>query len=351
MKRLVVLIPTYNVATTISRSISGCLLDRHVQLIVVVDGGSTDGTVDIARAAATGSVGQGGSGSVVVVEANITGRANCLNFAARVAAERLEPSGDDEGLVFLHADTVLPSGFGDEIMRTLADARVACGAFRIYTRGVRDGPTFLIRLVGRIANGLNNWRSSWMETPYGDQGLFCRRSVFEATGGYPCVPLMEDSAFVWEARKHGTIPLLEPCVQSFASPQWAAFGALYVMRNYLFLCAWLLGLLSPERLHLFYYPGRQLPASVPYRDLHSSVGHIQVRSQRQSRHRTRRPRASPNKASSDMLLAAPSPARPRRNNSARSLAGSFSGSMPPSMAPSAATSGRSSPATTDSALS
>ena len=286
--RLVILIPSYNVENTIGRALRGCLADPLTSLIVVVDGGSTDSTIEAAHAAATaaddaappGSNSRFASRRVVVVKAppGTSGRANCLNYAARVAADHGDdglPGGADGGsssssdavLVSLHADTVLPEGFGSDVADSLADGNAAVGSFRIYTKGVRDGPTLGGRLVGLIANTLNNVRSVWMETPYGDQALFCTRSCFEAVGGYPPVPLMEDSAFVWAARKHGTVAIAKTCVCSFASPQWAAMGALYVCRNYLFLCAWAIGAVAPEALHRFYYPGRNIPAAIRYADI------------------------------------------------------------------------------------
>ena len=338
--RLAVLIPAYNVAANIERAIRGALADPRTALVVVVDGGSTDGTAEVARACAAcegsdanrrgSDRGGRGRGSgrrhdderrrrrracaappVVVVEAaaGLTGRANCLNLAVCVANDHLQRTpphaaddgdgdaydddgddgdddgdardddddgdgggaydGDDDAYVFLHADTVLPDGFGASVVAALRDGRAACGAFPIYTRGVRDHPSLHVRAFGRLANGLNNLRSSWMEAPYGDQGLCCRRSTFEAVGGFPPLPLMEDSAFVWEARRHGAVRLLGRAVHSFASPQWAAMGMLYVMRNYLFLTLWAAGVASPEWIHRLYYPRRALPRRVPYRKMAS----------------------------------------------------------------------------------
>ena len=111
-----------------------------------------------------------------------------------------------------------------------------------------------------------------MEAPYGDQGLFCRRSTFERVGGFPSVPLMEDSAFCWEARKHGSCCILRDHVQSFASPQWGALGALYVLRNYFLLTMWAIGVLSPEHIHELYYVGRRLPQRIAYSEMACQYG-------------------------------------------------------------------------------
>ena len=56
-------------------------------------------------------------------------------------------------------------------------------------------------------------------------------------------------------------------MNSFASPQWGALGALYVMRNYLFLTLWVVGAASPAWIHRIYYAGRPLPTRWPYADM------------------------------------------------------------------------------------
>ena len=267
-RRVALLIPAYNAAHTIERAIASGLEDPLTSLVVVVACDSNDDTANVASRLARAP--SHAETKVVVVEAApwLRGRANCLNLAARVAAEHLEDDDDDTALVFLHADTALPPSYGQLVIDALADGRAACGAFCIYTVGARDAPSLLGRLVGLAANAANNARSVWMEAPYGDQALFCRRSAFLRVGGFPSVPLMEDSAFVWAARALGEVRIVRgPCVRSFASPQWLRTGPLYAMRNYLILTAWLLGLATPRWLHALYYPGRPMPRALPYSDL------------------------------------------------------------------------------------
>ena len=266
-RRIVVLIPSFNVNPDgLRHTLASCLSDPYVALVVIADGGSTDGTLQAAqKAAATND-------RVTLVEAprGLSGRANCLNLAAAVAADQRDGAASGDGdavLLFLHSDTSLPEGFGLHVVDTMSDARVALGAFGIYTSGMRDGVYGLRgRLFSVLANTLNNWRSAWMETPYGDQALFCRRSTFEAVGGIPPLALMEDSAFVWEARRHGDVAIVRQCVRT-AAGQWSALGPLFVMRNYLFLCAWVLGWVSEAWLHALYYAGRPLPLTPPYREI------------------------------------------------------------------------------------
>ena len=268
---IVVLLPAFNVAATINRALDSAVADLLVALVVVVVGpGCTDATAETAHAYSLQH-----KEKVIVVEAasEVGGRANCSNLAACVAAEALSARGrgaahgEDELLVFLHADTVLPAGFGLSVVEALADGTCAVGAFRIWTKGIRDAKSWRVRLAATFANVLNNVRSRLMETPYGDQALFCRRSTFEAVGGFPSVPLMEDSGFVWLARQRGTVRISDLSVTSFASPQWARFGIVYMMRNYLFLSLWMLGVVTPATLHSFYYAGRPLPKRLLYEEM------------------------------------------------------------------------------------
>lgn len=131
--------------------------------VVVVDGGSTDETVELARSADW-------------VLTGTRGRARQQNAGA-------ERSRGDV-LLFLHADCRLAMGACDQIRRVLADPAVAGGCFcqRI------DAASWRYRIVER-GNLIRVLASGWM---YGDQGLFVRRNVFERLGGFPDVRLMED---------------------------------------------------------------------------------------------------------------------------------------------------------------
>lgn len=91
-------------------------------------------------------------------------------------------------LLFLHADTRLPARWRDELARVQAagDARWGCFRFGLdsnawQARLIEYGVALRVRLL---------------RLPYGDQGLFVRRDVFDAVGGFPAIPLMEDVALV-----------------------------------------------------------------------------------------------------------------------------------------------------------
>lgn len=147
---------------------------------LVVDGGSRDGTADVVRA-------HGGARLVTAPR----GRGSQLNAGARAA------TGDV--LLFLHADTQLPADAGRWIERTLADATVVAGAFRVRT--VADAGRNWLGPLLRIAD----LRSHVTRHPYGDQAPFVRRAAFEQAGGFPDEPLMEDVVLARRLRALGRI--------------------------------------------------------------------------------------------------------------------------------------------------
>jgi GT2 family glycosyltransferase len=100
-------------------------------------------------------------------------------------------------LLFLHADVALPDDAAVWIARTLADPCVVAGAFRVRT--VADAGRNWLGPVLRIAD----LRSHVTRLPYGDQGLFVRRAAFEAVGGFPDEPLMEDVVLARKIRRIG----------------------------------------------------------------------------------------------------------------------------------------------------
>jgi rSAM/selenodomain-associated transferase 2 len=148
--------------------------------VVIVDGGSTDGTVEIVRA----------RGDVKLL-AVPRGRAAQMNAGAGLA------TGDV--LLFLHADVRLPRDAVHWIASALAEPSVVGGAFRTWTveegRGTWLGP--LLHLA--------DLRSRTSSLPYGDQALFVRAEVFRQVGGFPDQPLMEDLELSWRLSEVGRL--------------------------------------------------------------------------------------------------------------------------------------------------
>jgi rSAM/selenodomain-associated transferase 2 len=183
--RLSVVIPALNEADRIVGTIESARAPGVE--IVVVDGGSGDGTRELAL----------GAGARVV--GSPAGRAEQLN-AGILAAH-------GEAIVLLHADTRLPPGFHRAVEIALADDRTTGGAFRLRF----DETTWALRIV--------EWgvrlRVALFGLAYGDQALFARRSALEAIGGVPRVPILEDLDLVKAIRGCGRLAMLElPVVTS-----------------------------------------------------------------------------------------------------------------------------------------
>jgi hypothetical protein len=187
--RISVIVPTLNEEARIGRRLAELAATPGLHEVIVVDGGSADGTVALARAA--------GGARVIAAE---RGRARQQNAGARAA------SGDV--LLFLHADVGLPRDAATWVARALSDAAVVAGAFRTWT--VADGAQRA--WLGPLLH-LADVRSRYSGLPYGDQALFVRTSEFWAVGGFPDVPLMEDLALAQALRRRGRIRVVSAAVE------------------------------------------------------------------------------------------------------------------------------------------
>jgi uncharacterized protein len=191
---LSVIIPTLDEEARLPWTLATVLNEPMVEA-VVVDGGSSDATCRSVE-----------SYGARLVRAR-RGRAHQQNVGAEEAR--------GEHLLFLHADTLLPPGFGPEVCRALGRTGVAGGAFS-FRLDSRRGP---LRWVERGAN----LRSRLFGLPYGDQALFLRAEVFRGLGGFPEQPLLEDLELVWRLRRLGRIVIL-PLPATTSARRWLTGG-------------------------------------------------------------------------------------------------------------------------------
>jgi rSAM/selenodomain-associated transferase 2 len=224
--RISVIIPTLNEAAVIEKTLRGLPRCDDLERIIV-DGGSSDDTAALARPFAD---------KVLVAPA---GRARQMNRGARAAA--------GDVLLFLHADSRLPEDALGSIAKALEVPTVAGGAFDLAI----DSPRWALRLVAAAAN----WRTRLTGVPYGDQGIFVRRSVFEQLGGFPEWPLLEDLEFSRRIKAAGKVVILSQPI-TVSSRRWDKEGVGYTtLRNQIFVLLYFLGV-SPSRLARWYRPIR-----------------------------------------------------------------------------------------------
>jgi rSAM/selenodomain-associated transferase 2/rSAM/selenodomain-associated transferase 1 len=218
-----VVIPALNEEEYIGRAIrSAMTADQGEVEIIVVDGGSSDETVQVARAC----------GATVLESAR--GRARQMNAGAAAACGDI--------LLFLHADSYLPADFAACVHRTLAAPDTIAGAFALRI----EPPSAAMRFYAATTN----LRSRVAGLPYGDQAIFLTRAAFERVGGYPDLPIMEDLELVRRLRRLGHVRIANRTAGTSAR-RWHQGGVLRTsFVNQLLLLAHFAGF-SPRKLFLW----------------------------------------------------------------------------------------------------
>jgi rSAM/selenodomain-associated transferase 2 len=164
------------------------------------------------------------------------GRALQMNAGAAVA--------QGEILIFLHADTKLPSSALKKISQVLEDEKYVGGAFDLRI----DSDRLFLKYIAARAR----LRSRLNKIPYGDQAIFIRKSYFDKIGHFKEIPLMEDVDLMRRIKKKGgKIFILRDRVKTSAR-RWEKEGVLYTtLKNQLLISLYYLGV-GPDKLAKFY---------------------------------------------------------------------------------------------------
>ncbi len=192
---LSLIVPVLDESATLQRRLEALQpLRARGASLVVVDGGSRDETLAIARALA----------DIALVAPR--GRASQMNAGAAACPA--------DALLFLHADSTLPAD-ADALVAAALQGPLAWGRFDVRF----DSDRGALRLVA----GLMNLRSRWTGIATGDQAIFVRDDLFRRVGGYPDLPLMEDIALSRLLKHHGRPACLSERVTTSAR-RWERDG-------------------------------------------------------------------------------------------------------------------------------
>lgn len=219
--KLSIVIPALNEAEILGNTLQS-LKDQPSE-IIVVDGGSKDDTVRVARQYTSH------------VLLSRTGRGIQQDTGAHQAR--------GDVLLFLHADTILPLGYQHLIDQALAHPGVVFGAFRLRIHPPKPAQDLIAFMA--------NLRSRILKVPYGDQALFVRRSAYFKVSGFQDWPIMEDVDLVRRLNRAGGFKLARGFVQTSAR-RWQKENIVHTtLRNWSLIIRYCLGV-SPYTLARHY---------------------------------------------------------------------------------------------------
>ena len=223
--RLSIIIPAFNESAGIAATLAPlqAMRSRGTE-IILVDGGSADTTTQIAASLVDRVIERG------------KGRARQMNAGAATA--------HGDALLFLHADSQLPTDADRSILAALATAQFAWGRFDVAI----GGKHVMLPVVAWFMNR----RSRLTGIATGDQGIFMTRAVFDLVGGFPDQPLMEDIAICKRLKRVGPPVCLRAKITT-SGRRWQKHG----LWRTILLMWWLrlryaLGA-SPAEIHRTYY--------------------------------------------------------------------------------------------------
>ena len=213
------MIPTLNEAENLGQLLERLEATPGIHEVVIADGGSTDGTQELAAKQARLTMSEAGRG-------------------LQLRAGAREATGDV--LLFLHADVLPPLDMAAQIKRAIESGYVG-GNFRLrYPEGGMLGRW--LESLAPVYRKLGRY--------YGDSGLFVRRDAYESFGGFPFIPIMEDIEFVRKMERYGeTAYLPGPIISS--SRRWEGRAIRTLLLWGVMQTAYALGV-SPWKLDPFY---------------------------------------------------------------------------------------------------
>ncbi len=225
--RLSVIVPVLNERQTLPILMEALGEDSRRE-IILVDGGSTDGTIEWVL----------GQDRMSLVRAE-AGRGQQLHAGALAA--------NGEVLLFLHADCLPGLDFQDRIEQSLADSHAIGGAFSVEFGCRRTAGLSVTAWLINLHSRLFGWAT-------GDQGLFVRAGTYRDSGGFKDWPLFEDVELVGRLKKYGQFKIVDAPV-TISSRRWRING---ILRTNLLMC----------RLYLAYRMG------VPAQQLKKMYGDV-----------------------------------------------------------------------------
>jgi rSAM/selenodomain-associated transferase 2 len=232
-----VIIPTLNE----EKALAFCLKSLYQQTLlplecIVVDGGSQDQTARIAQ-----------EFPCTFISSPLRGRALQMNLGAKKA--------QGDVLLFLHADTLLlPHALAQMVGLLLENPKGVGGAFFVKI----DAPQWIYKIL----TFTSNLRCAFTKHPYGDQGIFVRRTLFQKVGGFPESCLFEEILLVRQLKPYGSLLFVQEPTVSISARRWQEEGVFYaILRNFLLTLGFYLHI-PPQKL-VHYYPVRRVSSSSP----------------------------------------------------------------------------------------
>jgi rSAM/selenodomain-associated transferase 2 len=232
--RVSIIVPVLNEGATLGAFLSHLRELNPSSEIVVVDGGSNDRSLEIAREQANRA------------ETSTAGRAVQMNMGAKIA------SGDV--FWFLHADSIISTRSVATIQEVFVNPDVVGGCFRLRINSPR--------VIYRVRDAIGNLLVDLTGIALGDRGFFCRREIFFDVGGFPEIPILEDAEFYRKMKSRGRVLQLGESVGT--SPRrYEALGPVKTMLFYsLIMLLYLARVPIPKLERMVYgYRTRGAPAA------------------------------------------------------------------------------------------